>query len=112
MHPRANEHKALGPKSKNRIAARVADPRLPAPAPWRSSRLSAFRSSIQFRGTRKRVKRLAIKSPRDPVSKAPRRRILAVEKAFRAAEIKREYLANVSHKSKRRNMFGVRSEAM
>lgn len=32
--------------------------------------------------------------------------------AFCAAEIKPEYLANVSHKSKRRNMFGVRSEAM
>ena len=32
--------------------------------------------------------------------------------AFRLAEIKREYLANVSYKSKRRNMFRVRSEAM
>lgn len=32
--------------------------------------------------------------------------------AFHLAEIKREYLANVSYKSKRRNMFRVRSEAM
>lgn len=56
--------------------------------------------------------RAFLRIPRSDFRRRKYRGADLLDVAFRLAEIKREYLANVSYKSKRRNMFRVRSEAM